>query len=51
MEDFETGKTTSPENNEDGFVLISKEDILSKICNGIFFKTEGQGICMIGKKK
>ena len=36
----------------DGFVLIGDENILSKICNGIFFKfLEAQGICMIGKKK
>ena len=48
---FATGKVTSPENNEDGFVLIGETDILSKICNGVFFKTEGQGICMIGEKK
>ena len=48
---FETGEVTSPKNNQDGFVLIGEEDILSKICNGVFFKIEGQGICMIGKKK
>ncbi len=48
---FETGEVTSPKNNQDGFVLIADEDILSKICNGIFLKIEGQGICMIGKKK
>ena len=48
---FETGKVASPNNNQDGFVLIGEDDILSKICNGVFFKIEGQGICMIGKKK
>ena len=48
---FETGEVTSPKNNQDGFVLIGEEDILSKICNGVFFKIEDQGICMIGKKK
>ena len=34
-----------------GFVLIGNTNILSEICNGIFFKVETQGICMIGKKK
>jgi 4-amino-4-deoxy-L-arabinose transferase-like glycosyltransferase len=48
---FATAKVTSPENNEDGFVLIGEEDILLEICNGTFFKTKGQGICMIGMKK
>ena len=48
---FETEEITLPKNNQDGFVLIAEEDILSKICNGVFFKIEGQGICMIGKKK
>ena len=48
---FAFEKVTAPENNEDGFVLIGEADILSKICNGVFFKTEDQGICMIGKKK
>ena len=48
---FETEEITLPKNNQGGFVLIGEEDILSKICNGVFFKIEGQGICMIGKKK
>ena len=48
---FETGEVISPKNNQDGFVLIGEKDILSIICNGVFFKIEGQGICMIGKKK
>ena len=48
---FETKEVTSLKNNEDGFVLIGELDILSNICNGVFFKIEDQGICMIGKKK
>ena len=44
-------KNTAPKNNNDGFVLIGDESILLKICNGVFFKTENLGICMIGKKK
>ena len=44
-------KNTTPKNNEDGFVLIGDEGILSKICNGVYLKIENQGICMIGKKK
>ena len=35
--------------------LIEREigdiDILSKICSGVFFEVEKQGICMVGKKK
>ena len=34
-----------------GFVLIGDVNILSKICTGVFFKSETQGICMIGNKK
>jgi len=48
---FENNESTLPKNNTDGFVLIGEEDILSNICNGVFFKIEGQGICMIGNKK
>ncbi|MAZ39597.1 MAG: hypothetical protein CMF49_05695 [Legionellales bacterium] len=44
-------KIISPKNSEDGFVLIGDGDILSKICNGVFFKTENLGICMMGTKK
>ena len=44
-------KNTTTKNNEDGFILIGDEDILLKICNGVVFKTENLGICMIGKKK
>tara|TARA_Y100000590_G_scaffold288092_1_gene324377 strand:+ start:194 stop:1582 length:1389 start_codon:yes stop_codon:yes gene_type:complete len=34
-----------------GFVLIGDSEILFKICSGVFFEVENQGICMIGKKK
>ena len=34
-----------------GFVLIGEADTLSKICSGVYFELENQGICMIGKKK
>ena len=44
-------KNTISKNNEDGFVLIGDEKILSKICNAVFLKIEDLGICMIGKKK
>ena len=44
-------KINIPKNNKDGFVLIGDQDILSNVCNGVFFKVENQGICMIGKKK
>jgi len=44
-------KNTTPKKNDDGFVLIGDEKILTKICNGVFLKTENLGICMIGKKK
>ena len=51
-DDFlENNKNTIPINTEDGFVLIGDNDILSKICNGVFFKTENLGVCMIGRKK
>ena len=36
---------------KDGFILIGDIDILSKICEGIFFEIENEGICMIGIKK
>ena len=39
------------ENIEDGFIFIGDPDILIKICGGVFFKVENQGICMIGKKR
>ena len=34
-----------------GFVIIGDKDILNKICSGIFFVTNEQGVCMIGKKR
>ena len=39
------------ENKNDGIVMIGDSDILSKICEGVFFKVENQGICMLGIKK
>ena len=48
---FENNKDALPKNDEDGFVLIGDGDILLKICNGVFFKFQEQGICMIGKRK
>ena len=44
-------KTITLKDIEGGFVLIGNADILLKICNGIFFEVETQGICMIGIKK
>ena len=44
-------KTISLKDIEGGFVLIGDADILPKICSGIFFEVETQGICMMGKKK
>ena len=48
---FEENKNILHEDIEGGFVLIGNTNILSNICNGIFFKVETQGVCMIGKKK
>ena len=48
---LESKKTTPLKNIESGFVLIGDADILLKVCSGIFFKVENQGICMVGKKK
>ena len=48
---FETKKITTLKNKEDGIVIIGEVDILSKICRGVFFKVENQGICMIGIRK
>ena len=48
---FGTKENIILKNKEDGFVLIGDVDILSEICNGVFFKTENQGVCMIGIKK
>ena len=52
---FGSNTTVSFKNNEGGFVLVGDVDILSKICNGVFFtfldnKSKAHGICMIGKK-
>ena len=48
---LEAKKTIPLKDIEGGFVLIGDADILLKICSGIFFEVEPQGICMIGKKK
>ena len=48
---LEAKKTISLENIEGGFVIIGDADTLKKICSGIFFKVETQGVCMVGKKK
>ena len=48
---FETNKNISLKDIKGGFVLIGNTNILSEICNGIFFAVETQGVCMIGKKK
>ena len=48
---FETKKTTTLKNKEDGIVIIADVDILSEICKGLFFKVENQGVCMIGVRK
>ena len=48
---LEAKKTIPLENIDGGFVIIGDAGTLKKICSGVFFKTETQGICMIGKKK
>ena len=48
---LENKKAVLLEDKEDGFVLIGDVAPLSRICSGIFFEIENQGICMIGKKK
>ena len=53
---LESKKTTSHKNIEGGVLLVGDEDILSKICNEIYYhlrisSTEARGVCMIGKKK
>ena len=48
---LETNKTIPFKDIEGGFVLIDDADILLKICGGIFFKVEIQGICMMGISK
>ena len=48
---MEEKKTISLKNIKGGFVIIGDKDSLLKICNGVFFKIEERGICMIGKNK
>ena len=48
---FDNKKTIKSKNTEGGFIIIGNTDILLKICSGIFFEIETQGICMIGTKK
>ena len=36
---------------EGGFILIGDVNTLSKICSGVFFEVEKQGVCMVGKRK
>jgi len=48
---FDNSQSNKIINSELGFVLIGDSDVLSKICNAIFFKVEMLGICMIGKRK
>jgi hypothetical protein len=48
---LDTKKNISFKDIESGFVLIGDADILVKVCSGVFFKIEPQGICMMGKKK
>ena len=52
----EDTKIISIKDIDSGFVIILDEkdedlDFLSKICSGVFFKVESQGICMVGKRK
>jgi 4-amino-4-deoxy-L-arabinose transferase-like glycosyltransferase len=44
-------KKISIKNIKGGFVIIGEFKVLSDICTGIFFKSENEGVCMIGKKK
>ena len=48
---LEERKKTSIKNIDGGFVIIGDKKALLKICRGVFFEVESQGICMIGKKK
>jgi len=48
---LEAKKTITSKDIDGGFVLIGNADILLKVCSGIFFEAETQGICMIGTKK
>jgi hypothetical protein len=52
----EDKKTTKLDNFTGGFVIILDDDkdnlkTLLKICTGLFFKVDSQGVCMIGEKK
>jgi len=49
-------KTKKIDNFNGGFVIILDDDkdnlkTLLKICTGVFFKVDNQGVCMIGEKK
>jgi len=48
---LENNKKIMIKDDIDGFVIIGNQDILSKICSGIFFKVEKLGVCMIGIRK
>jgi hypothetical protein len=48
---LDTKKTILLKDIEGGFVIIGDSDTLLKICSGIFFKVEIQGICMMGINK
>ena len=48
---LEDRKKIKLEDVEGGFVIIGDSNILNKICSGIFFELENQGICMVGKRK
>ena len=48
---LEAKKSIPLKDVDGGFILIGNADILLKICGGVFFNIEGQGICMMGIKK
>ena len=48
---LENNKKIMVKDDIDGFVIIGNQDILSKICSGVFFKVEKHGVCMIGIRK
>jgi len=39
------------ENIEGGFIITGNTETLLKICKGVYFELEKQGVCMIGKNK
>ena len=52
----EEKKTNKLDSFKGGFVIILDDDkdnlkTLLKICTGVFFKVDNQGVCMIGEKK